>query len=175
MRPSVPPTRFLVAAVLAVAVLGTAGCSWFRKGNDLYAQSPENRPLEVPPDLSQPDTSGAMQLPGADDTTQSVTRSSISARPAAANNTGFTVQGERDAVFDRIGEVLATTEGVTIASKAQILGTYDVDYEGSKFLLRVTKVGEGAYVSAVDPRGLPATGEAPVKLVSSLKAALGGN
>lgn len=173
MRPSVPPTRFLVAAVLAVAVLGTSGCSWFRKGNDLYAQSPENRPLEVPPDLNLPDTSGAMQLPG--DATQSVTRSSISSRPAAANNTGFTVQGERDAVFDRIGEVLATTEGVTIASKAQILGTYDVDYEGSKFLLRVTKVGEGAYVSAVDPRGLPASGEGPAKLVSSLKAALGGS
>src|SRR3546814_3401164 len=76
------------------------------------------------------------------------------------------------AVFDRIGEVLAATDGVTIASKAQILGTYDVDYEGSKFLLRVTKVQAGAYVSAVDPRGLPASGDAPVKLVAALKAAL---
>ena len=172
MRHSAPKIRFLAVAALAVAVLGASGCSWFRKGNDLYAQSPESRPLEVPPDLSMPDTSGAMKLPG--DATQSVSRSSM-ATPAASvpNNTGFTVQGDRDAVFDKIGEVLAATDGVTIASKAQILGTYDVDYEGSQFLLRVTKVQAGAYVSAVDPRGMPASGEAPVKLVAALKAALG--
>lgn len=173
MRPSVPPIRFLAVAALAVVVLGASGCSWFRKGNDLYAQSPESRPLEVPPDLNLPDTAGAMKLPG--DATQSVSRSSMAA-PAAStvpDNTGFTVQGDRDAVFDKIGEVLASTEGVTIASKAQILGTYDVDYEGSQFLLRVTKVQAGAYVSAVDPRGMPASGEAPVKLVAALKAALG--
>jgi uncharacterized lipoprotein len=172
MRHSAPSLRFLAVAALAVAVLAASGCSWFRKGNDLYAQSPESRPLEVPPDLNLPDTAGAMKLPG--DATQSVSRSSMT--PAAApapDNTGFTVQGDRDAVFDKIGEVLASTEGVTIASKAQILGTYDVDYEGSKFLLRVTKVQAGAYVSAVDPRGLPATGAAPTKLVSALKAALG--
>lgn len=172
MRHSAPSFRFLAVAALAVAVLAASGCSWFRKGNDLYAQSPESRPLEVPPDLNLPDTAGAMKLPG--DATQSVSRSSMTpAASPAPDNTGFTVQGDRDAVFDRIGEVLASTEGVTIASKAQILGTYDVDYEGSKFLLRVTKVQAGAYVSAVDPRGLPATGAAPTKLVSALKAALG--
>jgi|SRR5690606_26705426 len=174
MHLSAPPFRFLVAAALAVAVLGTAGCSWFRKGNDLYAQSPENRPLEVPPDLDLPDTSGAMALPA--DAPRSVTRSATAPRPAAQdNNTGFNVQGDRDAVFNRIGEVLAATEGVTIASKAQILGTYDVDYAGSQFLLRVTRVGEGAYVSAVDPRGMPAAGDGPAKLVAALKAALGGS
>ena len=172
MRHSAPSFRFLAVAALAVAVLAASGCSWFRKGNDLYAQSPESRPLEVPPDLNLPDTAGAMKLPG--DATQSVSRSSMApAASAAPDNTGFTVQGDRDAVFDKIGEVLASTEGVTIASKAQILGTYDVDFEGSKFLLRVTKVQAGAYVSAVDPRGLPATGAAPTKLVSALKAALG--
>lgn len=173
MRPSVPPTRFLAVAALAVAVLGTSGCSWFHKTNDLYAQSPESRPLEVPPDLSTPDTSGAMKLPG--DSTESVTRSSMAPAPAAAEGAGFTVQGDRDEVFNRIGEVLATTEGVTIASKAQILGTYDLDYQGNKFLLRVSKTGAGAYVSAVDPRGVPASGEAPAKLVADLKAALGGS
>jgi len=173
MRLPVPPIRSLAVAALAVAVLGTSGCSWFRKTNDLYAQSPESRPLEVPPDLNLPDTSGAMKLPG--DSTESVTRSSMAPRPAAAEGVGFTVQGDRDEVFNRIGEVLASTEGVAVASKAQILGTYDLDYQGSKFLLRVSKTGEGAYVSAVDPRGMPASSEAPAKLVSDLKAALGGN
>jgi len=33
-------------------------------------------------------------------------------------------------------------------------------------------VNGGSYVSAVDPRGLPATAEAPVKLIAALKAKL---
>lgn len=173
MRRSAFPIRPVVAALLVVAVLGASGCSWFRKGDKLYAMSPENRPLEVPPDLNLPDTSGAMKLPGSD--TQSVRRSSMPApSPSVPNNTGFTVPGERDAVFAQVGEALAAIEGVTIASKAQILGTYDVDYGGSKFLLRVTGVQAGTYISAVDPRGLPASGEAPAQLIAALKAALGG-
>jgi hypothetical protein len=61
---------------------------------------------------------------------------------------------------------------VKVASKAEILGTYDVDYMDSKFLVRVTKAGEGTYVSAVDPRGLPPSGEAAGKLIGALKAAI---
>lgn len=163
-----PLFRTAAVAVLLVAVAGASGCKWFRKG-DAYAQSPETRPLEVPPDLDQPNTEGAMKLPSG---TQSVTRSTMAATPAG-NALGFTVSGERDAVFTRVGEALAATPGLTIASKAQILGTYDVDYEGSKFLLRVTKVDAGTYVSAVDPRGLPASGAAPTKLIAALKSALG--
>ena len=165
--------RSIVAATLIVAVVGASGCRWFRKGDDLYAQSPESRPLEVPPDLDQPDTSGAMKMPPTA-AGGSVTRSSMPA-PAAStgSNTGFTVTGERDAVFEKVGEILAATAGATVVSKAQLLGTYDVDFEGSKFLVRVTKVDAGTYVSAVDPRGLPATGEAPAKLIAALKAGLG--
>ena len=69
---------------------------------------------------------------------------------------------------------MAATEGVTIASKAQLLGTYDVSYEASNFLVRVTKVEAGVYVSAVDPRGIPATGDAATKLIAALKTAIGG-
>ena len=76
-------------------------------------------------------------------------------------------------MYAKVGDALAAIDGVTIASKAQILGTYDIDYMGSKFLVRVTKAGDGAYVSAVDPRGLPPTGEAPVKLIGAVKSALG--
>jgi hypothetical protein len=54
-----------------------------------------------------------------------------------------------------------------------LLGSYDVNYEGSNFLVRVVAVEAGSYVSAVDPRGLPATGSAP-KLMAALKAKLGG-
>ena len=56
---------------------------------------------------------------------------------------------------------------------AQLLGAYDVAYEGSNFLVRVTAVEAGVYVSAVDPRGLPAAGAAPGKVIAALKAKLG--
>jgi uncharacterized lipoprotein len=172
--PSATLARTVIVGALAVTVLAASGCGWFRKGDKLYAGSPESRPLEVPPDLDRPDTAGAMAMPAAP---ASVSRSSMTPAPqqaAAASATGFTVAMERDVVFARVGEVLAGTAGATVVSKAEILGTYDVDYEGSKFLVRVTRVDGGTYVSAVDPRGLPAAGEAPTRLVASLRSALGG-
>ena len=157
----------LVAALL---VAGLAGCSMFGKKNELYTESVEARPLEVPPDLDRPSAERAMTLPSAGGTTASA------AAPAAPASSvapiGFNAPGERDAVYAKVGDALAAIDGVTIASKAQILGTYDIDYMGSKFLVRVTKAGDGAYVSAVDPRGLPPTGEAPVRLMGALKAAI---
>lgn len=162
-------SRTAVLAVLVVAVFAASGCRWFRK-NGPYQQSAENRPLEVPPDLDRPNTEGAMGTPS------SVTRSSLTSAPAAAaaTATGFTVAGERDEIFNKVGEALAAVPGATIASKAQLLGSYDVGYEGSNFLVRVTKVDAGVYVSAVDPRGMAPTGPAPAKLMAALKAALGG-
>ena len=153
-------------ALLAVAML--SGCQWFRSEN-VFAEPEATRALEVPPDLDLPNTEGAMPLPGVE--TGSVTRSSMgTATPAS----GFTTSGDRDAVFTRVGEILAGTEGVSIASRAQVLGAYDVSYGGSNFLVRISAVEGGAYVSAVDPRGVPAGGEAPAKLIGILQAALGG-
>ena len=163
MRHSSSLVRPLALVLLVVSV---AGCSWFKKGaKGDYALAPEARPLEVPPDLNLPNTSGAMQVPN-------VGPAASSAGATANAAGGFTVGGSRDEAFTRVGEALAGIEGVAIASKAEILGTYDVSYMGANFLVRVTKVGEGAYISAVDPRGLPPVGEPPVKLINTLKAAL---
>ena len=162
------------ALVLAAA---TSGCSWFKTETG-YEQPVAVRPLEVPPDLDRPGTDGAMQLPG--QATGSVTRSSLGtpqAAPVAVSGpagNGFIVAGSRDAVFERVGTALAAIDGLTIASKAKLLGVYDVSYEGANFLVRISQAEAGSYVSAVDPRGLPASGEAPLKLVAALKAALGG-
>src|SRR5688500_3088089 len=62
LKPSFPVSRS-IALVLIVAVVATSGCRWFRKDKDVYAQSPESRPLEVPPDLDMPNTDGAMKMP----------------------------------------------------------------------------------------------------------------
>ena len=154
-------------AVATLALVAASGCHWFHKPNKAYRGSLESRPLEVPPDLDRPNTEGAMAPP---DTTRSVMRSAVGAS-AAASASGFTVPGERAAVFAKVGEALAGIQGVTIASKAELLGAYDVNYEGTDFLVRVTAVTGGVYVSAIDPRGTPATGEAPVKLIAALKGA----
>ena len=75
-------------------------------------------------------------------------------------------------MYGKVGTALEGLQGVTIASRAQLLGSYDVAFEGSNFLVRVVAVEAGAYISAVDPRGQPATAEAPVKLIAALKAQL---
>jgi uncharacterized lipoprotein len=174
MRSNVSLSRAVVAGVL-LAVIATSGCSWFRKGNKLYAEAPENRPLEVPPDLDQPRTDGAMAMPAAGSATasgQAAARPTQAAPASSAN--GFTVSGNRDDTFTKVGDALAKVEGLTVSSRAQLLGAFDVSYEGSNFLVRVSTVEAGSAVSAVDPRGLPATGPAPAKLIASLKSALGG-
>lgn len=162
--------RFATVALVLTAVLATSGCSWFRKESKLYAGDASSRPLEVPPDLDLPRTDGAVTVPGG-----SATASGTATAPVAGVSNGFTVAGSRDEAFAKVGEALAKIEGLTVASRAQLLGVYDVSYEGSNFLVRVSAVDAGAYVAAVDPRGQPATGEAAVKAIAALKAALGGN
>lgn len=174
MRRSVSTFRVLSLAVLALGVtVATTGC--FKRGaKGDYALAPEMRPLEVPPDLTAP--AGAVTA-GAT-STDTVLASQV-ARPApagagtpAASASGFTLPGAKDAVYAQVGTALEGVEGVTIASRAQLLGSYDVAYEGSNFLVRVVAVEAGSYVSAVDPRGVAATDAAPVKLMGELKAKL---
>ncbi|KGM55595.1 hypothetical protein N800_12810 [Lysobacter daejeonensis GH1-9] len=170
MRLNVSMGRVVAGSVVLAAVVAGSGCGWWRKSNKLYGDDVAARPLEVPPEL---DRSSAAS-------TGSATASSVvggtQPKPAGAavGAAGFTMSGTRDEAFTKVGEALATVEGVTIASRAQLLGAFDVNYEGSNFLVRVTAVEAGAYVSAVDPRGVPATGEAPAKLIASVKQAVGG-
>lgn len=167
MRQSVSAIRVLSFAILATATLvGATGC--FNRGaKGDYALAPEMRPLEVPPDLNAPGNPSA-QVPVL---ASQAARPAPAADPAAAG-AGFNVAGSKDEVFAKVGTALESTPGVTIASKAQLLGSYDVAFEDNNFLVRVVAVEAGAYVSTVDPRGLPATGPAPTKLLAELKAKL---
>lgn len=166
MNPSTSLSRLLLATVI-VASVSTAGCSWFRSKSDkLYSADAASRPLEVPPEL---------EVLGADANLASGGSKAPAAQPgAAAVALGFTVAGTRDDIYTRVDEVLGKVEGLSVASRAKLLGAFDVNYGGSNFLVRVSAVESGVYVSAVDPRGLPASGEAPAKLIESLKTALGG-
>ena len=161
--------RALSLTLLAVATIATTTGCFKRGAKGDYALAPESRPLEVPPDLNLPNTAGAAAVPAL----ASAVKPSPAAAAASAPS-GFALSGSRDEVFAKGGEALAGIEGVNIASRAQLLGSYDIGYEGSNFLVRVVAVDAGAYVSAVDPRGLPATDAAALKLVEALKARLGG-
>lgn len=166
-NPTISTLRIAIAALVAATLV--SGCSWFRKDDGVYAQAPENRPLEVPPDLDLPRTDAAMSLPA---TASAMTPAAPAASSVAPS--GFTIAGSRDDIFNKVGEALAGIEGLVVASRAQLLGAYDVNYEGMNFLVRVTAVEAGVYISVVDPRGLPASGAAPGKVIAALKAKLGG-
>lgn len=177
MRLNVSMGRVVVGGVVLAAVVAGSGCGWWRKSDKLYGDNVASRPLEVPPELDRgavaaaagPATASAKA--SAASASASAGASSASAGQAAS---GFIISGTRDEAFAKVGDALAKVDGVTIASRAQLLGAFDVNYGGSNFLVRVTAVDAGAYVSAVDPRGVPATGEAPTGLIANLKQAMGG-
>lgn len=163
--------RVAILIVLVVAVFGASGCRWFRKG-DAYADA-DKRPLELPPEFNAQE---AEAIYNGSASTGSVTRSSVGSGGApVAQALGFSVSGDRATVYDRVGAALAKIEGANVVSRAQLLGAYDIDFEGSKFLIRVSDAAGGSQVSAVDPRGLPAQGAAPAKLIAALKAAMTAN
>ncbi|QDH69771.1 hypothetical protein [Marilutibacter alkalisoli] len=166
---TVPTSRAALAAAVLVALVATSGCGWFRKGKDLYHDDPAQRPLEVPPPM-QAATETAPEAGG-------VTASSVaSARRPATSAVGFTIPGSREEAFNRVGTLLESIDGVNITSRAQLLGVYDIDYQGSNFLVRVGDApGGGVMVEAVDPRGVPASGEAPARLIEALQRAMQGD
>lgn len=164
---SIPSSRTALAAVLLLSLAATSGCAWFGKRNELYAESPESRPLEVPPDLDRPGTQAAPAAASAS--------ASAPAPEVQGTAIGFTTAGSRDEVFAKVDAALAAIDGVQVASRATALGVFDVNYQGSNFLVRISAVEAGTYVSAVDPRGMAATGEAPTQLIAALRSSLGGN
>lgn len=168
---SIPKSRMAVASLVLLSLVATSGCGWFRKTNEMYAQSPESRPLEVPPDLDRPrgDVAGATAGPASASASAPETP-----RPATGAVIGFTTAGTRDEVFSKIEAALAGIEGAQVSSRAMGLGVFDVNYQGSNFLVRLGEVGSAIQVSAVDPRGLPATGDAPTQLIKALESAITG-
>lgn len=160
MRQHVTTARLTGVLVLAAGLaVGLAGCG---KGiKEDFAKAPEDRPLEIPPPLD-----AAAAAPAAP---ASVMRPAAAPAAAAA---GFRVPGERDAVYARVGELLEGIAGLQVVSRAQLLGSYDVTYQGSSFLVRVVGVDNGAQVSAVDARGQQAAGEGPRAVLEALQAGL---
>lgn len=157
-----------LSVFIGVTVCLIGGCARWH-GHSVrgdYALPAQDRPLEVPPDLTLPDTSNGLQIPdrqSADET---------SGQQSAGK--GIRLMGERAAVFAKVGQALQQIPTLTVVSQAKILGTYEVNYSGSHFLLRLTDIRpQQCLLSAVDVRGQPATSPAISQVLNQLQSQLG--
>jgi uncharacterized lipoprotein len=145
---------------LIALLLSSVGCSWWR-GRSGYENSPESRPLEIPPDLDTPTTDPAMQIPAV-------------AGSTAAPSTGrsFVVADAADSTWRRLGVALERIDGVVIDSRAELLSVYNVSFQGSSFLVKVAAEGEGSRISTVNADGQELTTGAAGLLLARLKERL---
>ena len=176
-------SRALLASTMAATLLAASGCSlfhhkrgggWFHHNTD-YQKSREDRPLEVPPDLDTPATDPSMQIPavqGAAASGESVPQAVPAAIPASSDPT-FTVADTIDGVWQRMGHALERIDGVTITQRAQVLGTYEVEYKGATMLLRAAAEGAATRVDAVGPAGRSIRTPEAIELLGLLRARIG--
>ena len=142
--------RDIKALTIALSCSLLASCGWFdrhfHKDNTEYKTSVQERPLEVPPDLDKPNTSGALTVPEAGATTAPVATSDASAPPAgtpageAPATTAPTsaaasavLSGDAlhasdtvDSVWNRVGLAMERSGAATILARDEAQRTYDV-------------------------------------------------
>ena len=155
-------TRSLIWLTLAmVLVSATTGCSWLKKRVG-YENSKQMNQLEIPPGLDTPGTNNALIVPSVDGTT---------AQGQAAVET-FTVNDNLEGTWRRMGLALNRIDGVSIASSAQALGSYDVRYQGLNYLIRAESAGEVTRITAFTSEGPAAANSPASRLLGILKSRL---
>lgn len=154
-------TLLLGAVVVAFASAGT-GCRWF-KDKTSYLTSKESQPLEVPPGLTMPDTSVATGVPPVNTASGTV---------PGASATDMNLAGSATELYPKVGAALEGISGVTIKGRSEALGSYDVNYQGMDFLIRVQDSNGGSRLMALSPDGRFLTGGAPAQLMSQVRSKL---
>jgi uncharacterized lipoprotein len=163
MKPMSNTVRRIASLALVALMLSSVGCSWWR-GRSGYENSPESRPLEVPPDLDTPAADPSMQIPA-------VAGSTASTAPATGQS--FVIGDVPASAWRRLGLALERIDGVTIDSRAELLSVYNVSFGGSSFLVKIAPEGEGSRISTVSEAGQELTSGAPGRLLALLKERLG--
>jgi uncharacterized lipoprotein len=161
------PARAIPLALLALALVATSGCGWFR-GKSIYEDAPEARPLEVPPDLDAPRIDPAMTIPSV------AAPAAVPARqPAGADGSPFVVADGPESVYRRLGLALERIDGVEVLERARLLSAYNVRYQGETFLVRVSAEGDGSRVSATGQDGRDLGSAEATRLLGLLRQRLG--
>jgi uncharacterized lipoprotein len=144
--------RALAISLTAASLL--AGCGWFHSHrNEEYKKSVEERPLEVPPDLDRPNTTGALTIPGAGTGSAAATVSggataapgeapsaapsmaageagaaATAAAPSSAvlSEDGLHVADTVDSTWNRVGLAMERSGAATILGRDEAGRSYDV-------------------------------------------------
>jgi len=124
-------------AVLAVAVMAAAGCSLFGKESS-YEQAKEARPLEVPPDLDAPATTGALSIPTPGEPGSAETEpyaegggeavpSEAPAEIVAGSESTLALTDSPSGAWRRVGLALERSEVGEIASRDETTATFTLN------------------------------------------------
>lgn len=168
--------RPLLVATVALSVIATSGCSWVRSkwGNEaMYQGSRQNQPLEVPPGLDTPSTTGGVVIPDAPAGAPVSTEVPSAGDSAIAGIDSFLLADSVASSWRRIGIALGKIEGASISNRAQLLNSYEVSYKGVTVLVRAEQVGEQTRVVALGQDGQPIRTGLATELLAILKARLG--
>lgn len=168
MRPNALKRPVLGGLALVLAATALSGCSWFRREPD-YLSSTESRPLEVPPDLVLPSSTGALQVPPASGSSAVPGE----APPAALGaGEGFTIADSPESAFRRVGIALERIEGVSSSKAVAALNAFEVGFGGESFLVRIAPNDGNVRIDAISPDGRPLTSPAARQLLGALRTRL---
>lgn len=131
-----------LAACLLVAVSMLGGCGYLRSkfGNkpDAYKKSTQVRPLEVPPDLDRPNSSGALAIPeagsapapssapGTTPPAEAAPAMTPPARTTTLDAAGLRVEDNVPSTWTRVGLALERSGAATIRSRDESARSYEV-------------------------------------------------
>ena len=191
--------RFVVLLSLGALLLG--GCGIFGKKSS-YEASRASTPLEIPPGLDAPSTSGALEIPES----QGATTAEGVAAPAptrtpyapqavvAGDESSLSLADAPAGAWRRIGLALQRSGVGEVVSSDEAAGTYTlktevVKREGGMFskmfnrdkvttesatrVVRVAAAGEGSTVTVEDENGKTVEDEAARRVIAALKQRLG--
>ena len=180
---TLPGRLFWLALMFAITT--TTGCGWFggkKKRTAAYQMSPEERPLELPPDLDMPRANPQMIIPqvsanarvsgAAAPSDVAPALGAVAAAPEIAGINDFTLTDSKDSAFRRIGLALGRVEGVGLASSSALLGNFEVQYLGQDFLIRIEEAEQGVRVHALTTDGREITSGPATQLLAPLKPRL---
>jgi uncharacterized lipoprotein len=136
------PMKKILLLVLVLASVGLAGCQTmkahnpFRHREPAYTTAHQERPLEVPPGMSQPATSEALAIPnvgtgaaaatGSTEVPPTAAMSADGAGAPATSSGPLTLSDTPDSVYHRVGLALARGEVGQVTAHDDAAHTYQV-------------------------------------------------
>lgn len=137
----------LLTTLIAASLI--SGCGFLRKRserkNNEYKMAVEERPLEVPPGLDMPSTTGALTIPSTGGSTPAATTSSSAEAPPSGSETavvgaggagvalggdGLRVSDTVESTWSRVGLAMERSGAATILNRDEAGRTYTVQTTG---------------------------------------------